>query len=174
VLVIAAGSVPGIPDIPGVDKPNVATAIDMLLDKVAPGNKTIVAGGGGIGCELALHLVKQGKKVTVVEMLPQLAADMPAVGSKLVAELADNGVETLTNLEIKEITGSGITGTDKDGNTVTVEGDKVVLAMGMTSRNSLYDEVKDKVPEVYLIGDSLVPRRVAEATREGYRIGSTI
>ena len=57
---------------------------------------------------------------------------------------------------------------------VNVEADKVVLAMGMIPQVGLFQELRGKAPDVYLIGDSAEPRRVGEATREGYKVASTI
>ena len=86
----------------------------------------------------------------------------------------DNNVEILTNLKIIGITDSSVTAVDRDQGVVNIESDKVVLAMGLISQAGLYEEVKDKVREVYLIGDCVEPRRVGEATRDGYRIGSIL
>jgi 2,4-dienoyl-CoA reductase-like NADH-dependent reductase (Old Yellow Enzyme family)/thioredoxin reductase len=173
-LIIATGSTYYRPDIPGIDKAIVTTATDMLLGKAVPGNNTILAGGGAIGCETALYLAQQGKKVTIVEMLPQVATDAPQTSAALIAQLIDNGVEILTNLKIVGITGNGVTAVDRSNNVVDVIGDKVVLAMGLISEDRLYQELKDKVHETYLIGDALEPQRVSEATRDGYRRGNSL
>lgn len=173
-LIVATGSNVYRPDIPGIDKPVVTTAVDILLGKVEPRNKTIMAGGGVIGCETALYLAQQGKKVTIVEMLPEIATDVPTINNMLATKLIDSGVEIRNNLEIVEITDSGVTAIDQDQNVVNVEGDRVVLAMGLIPQAELYGELKDRVHEVYMIGDCVEPRRVGEATRDGYRIGSTL
>jgi len=59
-------------------------------------------------------------------------------------------------------------------NVVNVDGDKVILAVGLISQATLYQQLEGKVPEMYLIGDCVGPRRVGEATREGYKIGSIL
>jgi len=173
-LIIATGSTVYRPDIPGINKPVVTTAIDILLGKANPGNKTILAGGGMIGCEVALYLAQQGKKVTIVEMLPEVAIDLPFTRRELITELINNGVEILTNLEITEITDNGITAINQDRNVVNVEADKVVVAMGLIPQTEPYKELKNKAKEVYLIGDCVEARQVAEATHDGYRIGNTL
>lgn len=173
-LIVATGSNVYRPDVPGINKPVVTTAVDILLGKAEPGNKTIMAGGGVIGCETALYLAQQGKKVTIVEMLPEIATDVPTINNMLATKLIDSGVEIRNNLEIVEITDSGVTAIDQDQNVVNVEGDRVVLAMGLIPQAELYGELKDRVHEVYMIGDCVEPRRVGEATRDGYRIGSTL
>jgi len=72
VVIIAAGSKPFIPEIPGIGRDNVATATDLLLGKKKVKDSAVVVGGGLIGCETALWLAQQGKKVTLVEMLEDL------------------------------------------------------------------------------------------------------
>ena len=56
VIIIATGGKPIMPDIPGIDKPIVATAHDVLEEKVETGSKVIIVGGGLIGSETANYL----------------------------------------------------------------------------------------------------------------------
>ena len=62
VTIIATGSKPIIPDVPGVEKDKVVTATDLLLGRKKVGEKILVLGGGLIGCEAALWLAQQGKE----------------------------------------------------------------------------------------------------------------
>ena len=175
VVIIATGSRHSLPDIPGIDKPVVTTAIDIMLGKAKPGNRNIIVGGGAIGCEMALHLALIGKKSTIVEMLPEIAADVPGMAKgALLTALSDNQVELLTDTRIIEIIDSGVTAIDQDQNKLDLTGDRIILAMGLVSQKELCDELKDIVSEVFLIGDCVEPRKVGEATRDGYRIGSIL
>ncbi len=173
-VVVATGSTSFRPNIPGIDKPIVAPAIDVLLGKAAPGSHPIVAGGGAVGSELALYLAQQGKDVTLVEMLPQVAADVAPVRNALITQLADARVKILTNTRIAAINDNGVTAISADRNLVDIAGDKVILAMGLVSDNRLYKTIHDKIAEVYVVGDSVEPRRMGEAIHEGYRVGSVI
>lgn len=65
-VVVATGSVPVIPTIPGIDKRNVVVAVDLLKNNEDTGKHIIVVGGGLVGCETALHLAQKGKSVTVI------------------------------------------------------------------------------------------------------------
>jgi 2,4-dienoyl-CoA reductase-like NADH-dependent reductase (Old Yellow Enzyme family)/thioredoxin reductase len=174
VIVIATGSIPFRPVIPGIEKSNVVTAIDLLLGEAAPGKQNIVAGGGAIGCEVALYLAQQGKKVTIVEMLPYVATDCLPTRDVLTTRLNDCAVEIKTNLKIIEIHDNHVVALSRDQEMVKIAGDKVILAMGLVSQLDLYTSLKDKAPEVYLIGDANRPARVGEATRDGYRIGNIL
>jgi len=71
VVIIATGSEPLIPKIPGIE--NAILAEDVLAGKARVGNSVAIIGGGLVGCELALELAKEGKKVTLIEALPEVA-----------------------------------------------------------------------------------------------------
>ncbi len=71
-VVFAAGAHPIEPDIPGIDDEKVASSLDLLQGKCKAGERTIIIGGGLVGCEIAIWLAQQGKRSTLVEMLPEL------------------------------------------------------------------------------------------------------
>ena len=71
---MAVGVSPLIPSLPGVD--NAVTAFDVLTGKVDVGESVVVIGGGGVGCDTAAKLAEDGKRVTIVEMLPKIGADI--------------------------------------------------------------------------------------------------
>jgi len=173
-VVMATGSTSFRPNIPGVDKPVVSPAIDILLGKAASGNHPIVAGGGAVGSELALYLAQQGKDVTLIEMLPQIASDVVPIRNALIAQLADAKVKILTNTKIAAIADNGVTAISAEKSLVNITGDKIILAMGLVSDMKLYKAVHERVAEAYVIGDSVEPRRMGEAIHEGYRVGSVI
>ncbi|MDD5082929.1 MAG: FAD-dependent oxidoreductase, partial [Dehalococcoidales bacterium] len=174
-LVMATGSTVYRPDIPGIDRPIVTTAVDVFLGNADPGRRPIVAGGGAVGCELALYLAKLGKKVTIVEMLPALASELPtAAGPALVKLVQDSGVTAMTSTKISSITDKGVTAIVKGQDVVNIDGDKVILALGMVPQTALYEKLKGKAPEVFLIGDCVEAGRVGEATRDGYRVGNAL
>ena len=95
-----------------------------------------------MGCETALHLAEQGRKVTVVEMLPEVVTDAIPIKAVLTARLIDNGVEILTGVKVTEITDGGVTALDLNQNVVNMEGDRVVLAAGLIPQAGLYEELK--------------------------------
>jgi 2-enoate reductase len=71
-VIVATGSTPKV--FPLGDDEKVYTAADVLLKKKDPGQKTVIIGGGLVGCETALWLKRQGKNVTIIEALEQLLA----------------------------------------------------------------------------------------------------
>jgi len=174
VVIVATGSSPVRPEIPGINRSNVILAADVLVGKAAVGNRVVVAGGGAVGCEVALYLARRGNDVTVVEMLPAVVMDVAVTRGVLTALLADAGVKVLVNHRLTEIAGSGANCVDNSGQKVNVEADTIVLALGMKSEPGIYEELKYKIPEIYNIGDSMLVVRVGEAVRSGYLAGSSI
>ena len=170
-VVVATGSSLSVPDIPGVEGSNVVSAIDVLLERATIGDEVVIAGGGLIGCDVAMFLADKGKRVSIVEMLPDVALDMvEADGSRgqVVKLLHQKGVTCRANLKIEEITHDGLVAIDQDGSSQTVKGDTVVFALGLKPRTELYEGLKDKVSELYAIGDCVEVRKIGDAVREGF------
>ncbi len=98
-LLLATGSTPRRPPLPGVDDPDVLTLWTMAdMDAIkarAEGDlkRAVVVGGGFIGLEAAENLRHRGVEVTLVEFLPQVLPTLdPEMASWLHSELAQNGV----------------------------------------------------------------------------------
>ncbi|MDO8567399.1 MAG: FAD-dependent oxidoreductase [Dehalococcoidales bacterium] len=168
VVIIATGGTPIVPDIPGVKGKNVVSAFDVLQGKANVGKNVIVAGGGLIGCETANLIAGQGKKVTIVEMLPTISA---AIGrwtlAALQSELDDCGVKILTGTRIEAVTPKGVTVSSK-GKKSELKADTIVLALGVRPDNKLAGRLEGKVPELYTIGDARKPGRIMDATSDGF------
>ena len=175
-VVVAAGSNPLIPRIKGMDRRKVVTFRDVMSGKVEVGNRVIVVGGGFVGCELSDLLAKKGKKVTVIEILPQLASELfPPIADIVIQEMLKTGrVEVFTEVKEEEITDKGMEIVDKDGNRVSLEADDIVIAAGSVADKTLYQSLKGKVPELYEVGDCAKARRILEAVTEGATAGLTI
>ena len=170
VVVLATGAEPAIPDIEGIRGKNVVTAVDVLAGKVELNNQRIViAGGGMIGAEVGEFLLDRGNHVIIVEMLSAIACDMDPLNRQgLLEALEGREIVFLTNREIKEITAKGVLATNKkNGQKELVEGDIIVLALGSKSVSYLSDCLKDKVPELYTVGDCNEPRGLEKAVYEG-------
>ncbi|MDH5460087.1 MAG: NAD(P)/FAD-dependent oxidoreductase, partial [Candidatus Bathyarchaeota archaeon] len=175
VVIVATGSTPLIPKIPGIEKRVVAIATDVLLAKAEVGDKVVVAGGGLVGCETSLFLAKKGKQVTIVEMLPDIAIDVEMISKfTLMGLLAEKGVKWVTNTKIEEITDEGVITFDKSLRRQTIKADTVVLAMGFKSNKKLHKALEGKVPELYAIGDCVEPRKIIHAIHEGSFIARQI
>jgi len=175
IVFIATGSSPLIPEIRGVENRNVMTAVDALLGKREVGESVVVVGGGLVGCETALYLVQKGKKLTIVEILDSVARDMSEANRMhLLKLLAGASVRILTETSVSEIMGDSIVMADKYGKRSKLESDTVVLAVGLESNSELEEALKEKLPEVYAIGDCVKPRKLINAIWEGFRFARLI
>jgi len=177
VVIVATGSSSEIPDIPGVKGDNVTTAIDVLRGKAKVGQEVVVLGGNEIGAETAVYLAQMGKTATIVRRGPEARPpDMGPINmARLMEMIAENKVNWVTNVDVKEITADSIILVDREkGNEQTLKVDTVVLARGMIADNKLYDELEGKVPELYVIGDSVEPRRIWQAIHESFHIAREI
>jgi len=102
-IVIAAGSRPFVPPIPGIGDIEVLTSDTVWALRRLPG-RLVVLGGGPIGCELAQAFARFGSKVTQVEMLPRILPREDAEVSRAVMQrFRDEGIEVLAQHKAKEI-----------------------------------------------------------------------
>ena len=174
-VILATGSVPLIPEIPGSNRGKAVTAEAVLSGDVDVGQRVAVIGGGLIGCETAEFLAEKGKKVTILEILPEMAiAVTPRVREPLLNILSSKGVSMLTGIKSEEITASRIVITDKNGKRQTIEVDTIVLATGAKPDRELLDLLKERVSEIYLAGDCVRPATILEAIHDGFEIGHQI
>ncbi|MEA4893146.1 MAG: NAD(P)/FAD-dependent oxidoreductase [Peptococcaceae bacterium] len=102
-ILIACGSAPGSPPIPGLKLPGVVTS-DQMLENVKLRDSLIIIGGGVIGVELAFAWSAFGCKVTIIEALDRIIANLDRELSQSVAmELKKLGVTVYTGAKVEEI-----------------------------------------------------------------------
>ncbi|MEM2022140.1 MAG: FAD-dependent oxidoreductase [Archaeoglobaceae archaeon] len=171
-VIISVGASPLIPNIPGVE--NAVTGFDVLLGKAEVGNKVVVIGGGGVGCDVAAKLASEGKEVTIVEMLPKIAQDV-GISTRwtVLMYLNEKGVRILTNTKAIGIKPNAVI-VESDGQKKEIECDTVVIAVGTKPNDGLYEELKNKVKEIYKVGDCVKPRKAIDATREAAELALRI
>ena len=175
VVVLATGATPIIPDIPGVRRKKVATAIEVLLGEKRTGKRVVIIGGGEVGCDVAWFLAEKGKRVTIVEMLPGLAMGMNMFSQLYILDrLAQLGVETLIGTTAREITEDGVVAVDMNGETRLLEADTVVLATGFRPNNRLEKELRGTAPETYAIGDCARAGKIGGAIHSAARVARQI
>ncbi len=165
-VILATGSHPIRPPIPGIDSGIVVDARELYGKKVLPSQKIVIIGGGDIGCETADWLAEPGREVTVVEMLPEVLSRMKDIPrARLLSRLAAKEVNILTDTRVTDISGTVVSLEKKDSQRLRIEADQVILAVGARSKNSLADELMGKVKEVIAIGDAAQPGNLGSALR---------
>jgi len=175
VVFIATGATPVVPDIPGIEKGIAATSVEVLLGKKEVGESVVIIGGGMVGCETALYLAQQGKKVTIIEILDKVMSDMLWINAMDLQELLDDAnVKIETSCNVQEIIDEGLIMTDRQDKKRTLEADTIILAVGLKPNRELVETLQGKLPELYVIGDCVESRRVINAIWEGFRTARLI
>ncbi len=178
VVVIATGSRPFIPKIPGVE--NAVTVDEILMGRASVGSSVAIVGGGLVGVEVALYLAVEGKAVTVIEALPEVARDAEPISKMALTRpgglLEKHGVKVLTNSIVIEIRRGGVEILTSLFERRYVEADTVVLAVGRTPNvdQNLVEAARKLSREVYIVGDAKSPRKIINAIHEGFTIALNI
>jgi NADPH-dependent 2,4-dienoyl-CoA reductase/sulfur reductase-like enzyme len=174
VLIIAVGAEPIIPSLPGIDNPKVIIANDLPDKYDTVGEKVVVLGGGLVGCETALHLVQEGKDVTLIEMLHELCPDANPRYRPLLLEQLNKFVTCKTEMQGIRIEKQGLVCSDPNGNELIFDADTIICAVGQKPFRKTVEKLRDCAPEVIEIGDCVKPGHVAEVVFRGYWAGIDI
>lgn len=169
-VICATGSRPILPGVPGIDKPGVMDALEVLNGTRKPEGRIAVIGGGLVGTETALHLAEQGMHTTLVEMLPKIMNGVAATDQLAYSErIARADMEVCTGTRLVSIGDGEITVSDRTG-THTIPADSVIIAIGLKAQDSLYEELCAQGKEAYLVGDAVHPGKIFDAFHTAYRV----
>lgn len=130
-LLIATGSEAFVPPIPGLSESGdiILTNREILELKEQPASLVII-GGGVIGMEFASFYNSLGTKVTIVEMLPEILGGLDAEISAMLREIyIKKGVDFKLMAKVVQVNGNQVV-YEKDGQTETIEGDKILVSVG--------------------------------------------
>lgn len=145
-ILIAAGSLPSIPSIPGANLPGVVTSDDLLADKGAHIKKLIILGGGVIGMEFATIFNFLGCDVTVIEAESRILPNFDReISQNLSMILKKRGVEIITGAlaeKIENINGLSMY-YNQSGRSALVGADRILIATGRKANTA--DLLSDKV-----------------------------
>jgi len=168
-LIIATGSTPLVPSIPGLDESGILTSTEILDLKEIP-KELVIIGGGVIGCEFATIFSAFGSKVTVVEMLPRLIPNMDLdISVALKNSFAKSGVKVMTTTKVEKVEKKNekyivyVSGEK----TIELESDKVLVSIGrkicldglqdlgldMDKTVNVDEYLKTSVEDIYAVGD---------------------
>ncbi len=173
-VVIATGSEPAVPPIPGIDGVAYFTN-ETIFDNDRLPQHLVIIGAGPIGIELAQAHQRLGAAVTVVEAARAMPRDDPELATMLLECLAKEGVSILQKAEIKSVAaiGTGIALTiEKDGRPSRIEGSHLLVAAGRKPRVEGLD--LDRAGIVHTSRGITVDRRLRTTARGVYAIGDAI
>ncbi|MBQ9890100.1 MAG: FAD-dependent oxidoreductase [Firmicutes bacterium] len=171
-IIAAVGADPVIPPIPGVDMPHVITAAHLHDEGFAPGRNVAVIGGGVAGCEIAYELGREGHKVSIIEVLPNLAPERDKVSRNYTMPIMsaineDENVTVYASARCLEIRDKTVV-VEKSGEQIGLPADTVIISAGLKPRSALVDSLWNCAPNFRPIGDCVSPRFITDATNEGF------
>lgn len=190
-IIIATGSLPKMPPIPGIDGENVISSTELLsLDKLP--ESLCIVGAGVIGMEFAYILNSFGCKVTVVEFLKECLSTMDSdIAKRLRKVLEKQGITFYFQSGVKRIEGNQVI-FERKGKDQTIEAEKVLVATGRkanidslhlentgveTNRHGIVvdDNMRTNVEHIFAIGDCNARQMLAHAAMfQGFRAVNTI
>ncbi|GLG91815.1 FAD-dependent oxidoreductase [Sellimonas catena] len=177
-IIAGCGAKPVIPPIPGIDGENVISILDVHRNpSLLKGEQIVVCGGGASGLDGALEMASEmGKKVTVVEMLPQCGKDVFFINQiTLFRKLAESNVTLMTSTKVIAMDDKGLTVECEDGAQKRLEADTIVSAFGMRPDLTVVDKIKEKYHiKTRVIGDSSRLGKIGEAVRDGFYAATSL
>lgn len=179
VVAVATGARARRPAIPGADQPFVVEGREIMLGRAQTGQKVLVVAMEDHMQPLTIagYLTDLGRDVTVLYPTPSIA---PLVGKYSIgaalAKLTAAGarievMERVAGIEPGRVISRNVfSGASREH----IGYDSVVLACGGEAESSLYTALRDRVPELHILGDAYAPRRISFATRQAYELAHRI
>ncbi len=178
-VVIATGSHDRRPSVPGINKPQVKTATEVLNDVSQAGRQVVVIGGGLVGCETALFLARAHREVAVVEVLDDILLSsgnpIPHMNRMMLIDLLKfYHVRTITRNSLLEVKDQSAVIISREFRQTELPCDTVVTATGYQKDDALYKALDGKLAELYVIGDANKVENIMHAIWTAYEIGVKI
>ncbi len=172
-VIVAVGAKNLMLPIPGADMPQVVSAWDVLAGRSVVFGQVAVIGGGLVGAETAEYLAQQGAKVSIIELMPEIAkGESATVMPSLKASFAKHGVKEFVNTQLKEIQAGCVVCQDtQTQEAVTIPADFVVMAVGARANGFDVDGI---TAAVHQVGDCVKPADISNAIRTAYDVANAI
>lgn len=175
-VIIASGSIPAIPPIPGLEGNDDCIDSTGALSLQEIPKKMVIIGGGVIGIEFASLFSQFDTEVTVLEAMPKLLPMMDGELTQFLRKDLDaNGVKIITDAKVTSVeksNGQSLVSYEYEGKVEKVSADKVLVAVGRRANTSdlnleragvnqdrgkiiVNDMMETSVEGIYAIGDCL-------------------
>lgn len=173
-LIIAVGSSPIVPPLPGMDGDNVVIVNNYYLEKDRVKDRVVVLGGGLAGCECAVHLGMEGKEVHLVEMRDALAVDCNIRHRPILIKQVEQFTTVHTGCQGLRVTGEGLVCRNSDGEEILIPGQTVICAVGQRPNRAQVDALRFGAPFVREIGDCARVSNITNAIYQGHHAALAI
>lgn len=170
---LCAGANPLIPKVPGIDRPNVVLASDVITGRASVSGNVVIVGAGLTGMETAEMIARQGNitSLSVVDMLPKIGAALyPSIYMNVMRNLAACSAQMYPGHMLKQIDEKGVYLTKtEDQSECFLDADCVILAMGLKPDKALIDSFDNAFDRVYVLGETAAaPGRIATSVSDAY------
>lgn len=170
-VLIAIGSSPITPPIPGIHEDYVIGSHDVLSGSEIDAKKAVVIGGGLVGIETAEFMAQKGIEVTVVEMRDNVLTELGQlrqIGTQFA--LANEPITIMTKTTCNAIKDHKVM-VESEGKEIELEADLVVVAVGSKTNDSkdLQEKCKEMNIPYYVVGDAVKPRLALDAIHDAYK-----
>ncbi|MBQ6560085.1 MAG: FAD-dependent oxidoreductase [Erysipelotrichaceae bacterium] len=177
VIILATGTNEAHPPIPGLEK--ALPSLDAIDHPEKIGTTVIVAGGGLVGCEIALDEAKKGKDVMIVEALDDImaagGASAPYPNKQMIVDLFEHyGVKVYTSTRLSEVAEEGAIVEKTDGSKELLKADTIISALGFKPTPNLKEEWAELNLPMYEIGDATGAGTILKAIWDAYEVANSI
>lgn len=180
--IIAIGSEPIVPAIPGVDGKNVIFAAEIYGKENGITDNVVVIGGGEVGVETGIHLAQKGHKVVILEMLSELAPEAAPLHYRVTLLRTferQKNLKCILNACCTSISADGVIYIDKNKNEHELEAGTVVISVGMKPKIDKAFEFAQELANAgvpcHLVGDCAQNRgNIQKAIRSAFAAAVSI
>lgn len=172
VTVIAIGAHHNIPDIPGLKNADYVTITEADLKQKPLGKKVVFCGAGLSATECAIGLAREGHECVLIDKLAQndlYTVLMDSLAETLKTTCTEENISVYDQSDIKEINSKSVT-IEKDGTSITLDCDTVVLSLGLHPDAAEIEEFNFISNETYIIGDCNTVGNIRTANMDAFNV----